>query len=178
MNVDVRCKRKYNLRNVKTVIGIDPGVTGAVAVIRGDAQCYQIQCVYDLPIKIEKKASGKIRRSIDALAFQRMIEALNKEYSIDQIICEALIPAPRSGSMQSFSMGMAQGTLTTILHLSKIPFFLVYPAKWKQSLSIPSDKIGSLKKATRIFKEDTHWKRKRDHNRAEAALLSLYGLLI
>lgn len=173
--MDVRCKRKYKLRTMK-ILGIDPGISGAIAVLTGDRTAFKIDAVHDIPIKTETRSSGKIRRAIDPLALKKIIQGID---GIDLVVCEKLIPPPGrvAGSIQCFSMGVSQGVIQSVLMLLKFDPLYIYPHRWKKTLNIPASKEGARIEACKLFKEDQFWKRKKDHNRAESALLALYGLV-
>jgi hypothetical protein len=42
---------------------------------------------------------------------------------------------------------------------------------------VPADKEAARKHAIKLFASDDHWKLKKDHNRAEAALIAAYAVL-
>ena len=158
------------------VIGIDPGVTGALAVINGsaDGSTLIVEVVHDLPVYIEKTKTGRIKRQIDPVELQNMLEQIG---FVDRVICERLNAPPGVASTIAFSLGATLATITTILRLSKTPYKLVSPNVWKRALECPADKETARLFASKIFKDSKHWARKKDHNRAEAALLGAYAVL-
>jgi crossover junction endodeoxyribonuclease RuvC len=56
-----------------------------------------------------------------------------------------------------------------------VPLYLVAPTKWKPHFSLGSDKEKARALALRLWPTSVHFGRKKDHNRAEAALLARYG---
>ena len=54
-------------------------------------------------------------------------------------------------------------------------YIQAHPSAWKRSLLVPADKGAAKARATKLFGTDKGWPREMDHNRAEAALLALYG---
>jgi crossover junction endodeoxyribonuclease RuvC len=63
-----------------------------------------------------------------------------------------------------------------VIGAAAIPLHLVTPAKWKGHLRLSSDKEQARALALRLFPAcSEHFKRKKDHGRAEAALIARYG---
>ena len=81
-------------------------------------------------------------------------------------------PPPRPGGAD----GDTAVTFATLGAL-KVPMILVTPQKWKRHFRlIGSDKEASRTMALRLFPACAeHFQRKKDHGRAEAALLARYG---
>lgn len=177
------------------VLGIDPGVTGAWAVIetgagvvspivgrsastqeRGSGNNLLIWRVGDLdttPIKLSKR----ITHRLDADKLFHLIRELGP---LDRIVVERLHASPGVTSGTAFSLGWSGGVLDAVLDLSGWPRHKILspaPATWKRALMVPADKHAARRRATTLFGTDKHWKREKDHNRAEAALLALWGAL-
>jgi crossover junction endodeoxyribonuclease RuvC len=148
------------------VIAIDPGLTGAAAVL--DTQGAIIDC-FDLPTIGE----GPQRR-IDAANFSDLI---SKHQPYAFAIVEQVGARKGQGVSSTFRFGKAYGTILGVFGARSIPVRNVSPAKWKKALGLNSD--GEVSRARAIETWPAHAKlfaRKRDHNRAEAALLGLYAL--
>ena len=76
-----------------------------------------------------------------------------------------------------FHFGQSYGTILGVIGALVIPVRRVSPAKWKKALGLNSDGETSRARAIETWPEQAHlFERKKDHNRAEAALLALYGL--
>ena len=83
---------------------------------------------------------------------------------------------PRQGVASTFKFGAPYGAVLGVLAALKIQTHLVAPAAWKKHFRLDSDKEKSRALALRTFAASPeHFSRKKDHNRAEAALLALYG---
>lgn len=156
------------------VIAIDPGLSGAIAVVSGKASALHVEAVYDLPSLAEKTSTGKTRRRIDPVALHELIQSLGKA---DRVICERMIAPPGVSGMAAFSMGATMATISTVLALSGLPLKLVSSNIWKRALDAPADKEAARQFAIRLYGTDAHWQRKKDHNRAESALIGAYGVL-
>ena len=154
------------------VMGIDPGVTGALAVIQRDASGgLTVECVHDLPTLTEVTSSGKARRRIDPEAMRAMVEAAGP---CDRTVVERLLAPPGIASTTAFSMGATAATISTVLCFAGVGHKIVAASTWKRALECPAEKEASRRHACKLFGDDAHWKRKADHNRAESAMLALW----
>jgi crossover junction endodeoxyribonuclease RuvC len=148
------------------VLAVDPGLSGAAAVLdrQGD-----IVDAFDLP------ATGEgPRRRIDTANLADLIRA-RAPYAF--AIVEQVGARPGQGVSSMFRFGQAYGTILGVIGALAIPVRHVSPAKWKRALGLNSD--GETSRARAIETWPTRadlFARKRDHNRAEAALLGVYAL--
>lgn len=156
------------------VMAIDPGVTGALAVVSYVDGELRVEAMHDLPTWSEKTSSGKTRRYIDPVALLALVQSIGP---VDRVLCERLTAPPGIASTVAFSLGATAATIGAVLKLAKLPPKLVSPVIWKRALEVPADKEAARKQACRMFKTDVPWSRKKDHNRAEAALIGAYGAL-
>jgi hypothetical protein len=109
------------------------------------------------------------------LLLARSIERLT-QMKPDLAIVELVASRPGQGVSSVFKFGCAYGSILGILAALKIRTILVSPTVWKRHFALDSDKEKSRALALRTFaKTPEHFSRKRDHGRAEAALLALYS---
>lgn len=147
------------------VLGIDPGLTGALALLNDEGQLVEVQ---DLPVM-----SGQI----DGYQLKGMIAAL----APDHAVVELLHAMPSNGSRAAFSQGDSWGAIRTAIQCARIPHTTVTPSKWKQRLGLTrgaTDKERkeiSRRRAIELYPGFGFFDRKKDHNRAEAALIATYG---
>jgi hypothetical protein len=137
-------------------IGIDPGKTGAIAVMDGDEMTVR---VYDMPGTIEEKRAilseiGSVRCAwIEKPFFPRMI-----------------------GIKNAVTIAQAYGEMKACLFYAGVPTNEVPPAAWKKHFSLSTDKDASRAYASSVFPDQSDlWARKKDDGRAEAALIAYYG---
>ncbi len=142
---------------MKIYIGIDPGVTGAIAIIYapGDMSVYDFE-------------DGDV---------------LSELIQISGTPCKAVIEKvssmPGQGVSSTFKFGTNFGQWIGRLEALGIPFDFVTPQKWKKAMfdSMPKSNVKEMSRdrARRIFPQMAEFfKRKKDHNRAEALLLAAY----
>lgn len=162
----------YRAESIKKdfIIGIDPGITGAVAVISKG----KFVAVFDFPT-LEIKVGNKLKTRIDLDALSFLIESYSKDVFV-ALIEEVGQITTKSDPFASFVFGFATGSVHGILTSNQIKIETVKPNVWKPALGLDSDKSKSISKAIALFPEaETHLKRKKDHGRAEALLLAHFA---
>jgi crossover junction endodeoxyribonuclease RuvC len=91
-------------------------------------------------------------------------------------IVERVASMPKQGVSSTFKFGAAYGAIIGILAALEIRASLVTSQTWKIYFRLDSDKEKGRALALRTFaKTPEHFSRRKDHGRAEAALLALYG---
>lgn len=140
----------------KTFIGIDPGASGALAILRGPE-------TVTVPFSAE--------------AYVELLQGVDTSNAF--AIVEHVGAMPGQGSVSTFNFGMNFGIIQGVLSALKIPYELVRPHKWKKEFSCTSDKNTSIEVAKRLFPQ-ANFKRTpkctKDHDGiAEALLLAEYG---
>jgi crossover junction endodeoxyribonuclease RuvC len=148
------------------VLGIDPGASGALALIDGNGVL--VSC-HDMPCVLSK--TGK--RRIDPAALASIMQGLG---DIDGAWIELVGPMPRDGSAGSFWFGKAAGLAEGVCAGLGVPCETVSPVVWKRRLDCPTDKHGARARATKLFGTGSAWPLAKHDGRAEAAMIALYGL--
>lgn len=162
-------------------IAIDPGVSGAIAILEDDAP----PRFYDLPI-IRRNLTKRTHTRLDGAA---LLEILRKEtevlyqYRLCAIGVEVLHAFPVNGKLSIFSMGHSMGVIESVLDIMrrshpKLIIMDLFPTEWKKFHGLKkATKEDSRQLALKLLRHDVHpdrLRRKCDHNRAEAALMALY----
>ena len=147
---------------MKTILGIDNGLSGALSFYDG-----QELLIYDIPV-----FQGEKRQSLDLQEIKRII--LNDRPAHCYI--EKLTPMPKISGLTAFSMGHSEGVMHGILSAFNIPFTFIRPAEWKKAMQCPADKDAARKRASELLPRFSHnWPLKKHDGRAESALIALYG---
>jgi crossover junction endodeoxyribonuclease RuvC len=143
------------------IMGLDPGLSGACAFFFPDA-----------PDRIVAEDMPVVAGEVDAATLAARIIQMGPGLAI----VERVASMPKQGVVSTFKFGASYGAIRGVLAALQIRTRLVAPAVWKKHFRLDSDKEKSRALALRLFpKTPEHFSRKRDHNRAEAALLALYG---
>lgn len=154
------------------ILGIDPGNTGALAVIE-IAQTPIFVGVYDFPTYV-LKAGNKNRKRLDLVGLSVLLDTYSNSSKFALI--EDVASMPGDGHVGAFSFGFATGAVHGALVMAGIKIEKVRPSIWKASLGLDADKSLSIKLAIKLFPESSkHLKRKQDHGRAEAILLAWFA---
>jgi crossover junction endodeoxyribonuclease RuvC len=173
-------------------IGIDPGVTGAVAALDGAGRIISLQ---DTPTILEK--SGKHTHRVYAEpGMASLLEGILRSDSMTCkgcgsvyrthlanqvfVMIENVHSMPKQGVASSFSFGVGYGVWRGIIAALGLPCMRVEPKVWKKAMGISSAKGKAVSKALKLFPraELGHAFRGRmiySDGRAEALLLAQYA---
>jgi len=147
------------------ILGIDPGLSGALAFMDSEL------LVYDMPT-VEISRNGKKKRQID---LQKLLSIL-KLWPVTHCYLENVNAMPGQGVSSMFQMGRGYGQIEMALAALNIPVTYITPQVWKKKMAVPKDKDGARQRASQLMPQWSHnWDLKHDHGRAEAALIALYG---
>ena len=141
--------------------GIDPGISGAIAFYAPATP----GCVdaFDLPV---------VAGVIDG----RNLASLIRKFSPDHVLIEDVHSMPKQGVSSTFKFGRAFGTAIGIVEGLGIPAAYVHASRWKRHYALDSDAEKSRRAALNHFPTShAMFARKKDHNRAEAAMLAHYA---
>ena len=146
-------------------IGIDPGLTGAVAFLR-NGEYYSL---FDIPTTL--KGSGSVKQEVEPGGLKRMfLERLEGREDV-AIALERVSAMPGQGSSSVFSFGDTYGCCRSVASLTGYPLHLVTPTTWKKHFGLGRDKDESRALASRLFPgAELHLKKHAD--RAEALLMA------
>jgi crossover junction endodeoxyribonuclease RuvC len=150
------------------IIGIDPGLSGAVALYNTETGALVVE---DIPT-LALTRGGKAKRDVNVPELARIIDAAQP----DRAFIEAVSSMPGQGVSSVFKFGEVLGIIRGCLAF--VPTASVPPAVWKRAMGIPSGsgKDASRALATNLFpRHSSLFARVKDDGRAEAALLAVYG---
>lgn len=150
------------------IIGIDPGVGGAIAVLVEN----DIPGLWDMPTM--KKGKTGNSRELNCYELHRLLETAKSEKPT--VILENVHAMPKNGSMACFSLGHTFGGIKGVIASLGYTLHLVEPRTWKKYFKLPKDKEASRSLAIRLNPHVSHQlARKKDCDRAEALLIARYG---
>jgi hypothetical protein len=145
----------------RCILGVDPGIGGAIAFYFPEAP--DRAAAEDMPV---------VDGNVDCATLGARI----RQMSPDLAIVERVASRPGQGVSSVFKFGASYGAVLGVLAALEIRTVLVTPQTWKKHFRLDSDKEKSRALALRTFaKTPEHFNRKKHHSRAEAALLALYG---
>lgn len=151
------------------VLGVDPGVRGGLAIVAvNDGIAPQIVDAIDIPVVGEGA-----KERVDAIAIREWIASHKPVHAY----IERAQAMPGQGASSGFKYGRAVGSIEAAIALSGIPLTIVEPSAWKKFHKLHGgDKEGDRQRALQLF-PTAHalLARRKDHGRADACLLALYG---
>lgn len=161
-------------------IGIDPGLTGAIAFVD-----HRSCVVVDLPT-MPLPGNGTITRKIDGHAFVQLLRRHTIPGEPVQVFVEQVgtMGGGKSGPSAQGSLMRTLGALEAVLECMRMPPQMVSPRKWKgwYGLIDPNAKDAerkraSLNKARTLYPSlhSTELRLANSHNRAEAVLIAHWG---
>jgi crossover junction endodeoxyribonuclease RuvC len=157
------------------IIGIDPGLSGAIALVRADGALVHVE---DLPIV----ATGKKSR----LDVPHLVKSLQVIDRVKVAYLENVSAMPMQGVSSSFNFGRTFGEIHGVLVALGFTVHLVTPQAWKFAVGLRSTpgadtkarKTASRELAQRLFPNRAdQFARVKDDGRAEAALIAYYGAM-
>jgi crossover junction endodeoxyribonuclease RuvC len=152
-------------------LGIDPGLSGALALL--DTETGKIT-VRDVPVH-ELKRNGKTKREIDLYALARLMDDMAKGQGTC-IVVEQVGSMPGQGVSSVFAFGKAYGILLGVAASTFCPIEFVTPQVWKRAMGVTASKDGSRAKASMLFPTySASWARVKDDGRAEAVLIAAWA---
>lgn len=133
-------------------IGVDPGASGAIAVLDEDGKFIDVFKAGDAEMDVVRNM------------------ARHEHYKMRAMI-ERVHSMPKQGVASSFKFGQSYGFLRGILTANLIPFEEVQPAKWQRAMGCRTkgDKNVTKQKAGQLFPsvKVAHWN-------ADALLIAEY----
>lgn len=161
------------------MIGVDPGLSGALAMLEEGA----LVAMADIPVMVRGKGAGAVKNEVNAAALAVLLrEWVGSERERVRFIVEQVnaMPAGSPGSRRAMgasgilSMGDTSGCIRGVIAALGCSIEWVAPATWKAYFKLRGGqdmKEAARAHAIRLFPE-ADLARKKDHNRAEAALIA------
>ena len=145
------------------IIGIDPGISGAICFFENG----KILDVIDMPTMIDGK---KNKKQVNG---SQLVNEINQRISV---VVEHVTAMPGQGVTSMFNFGQSFGVLKGICAALKLPIFFIRPTKWKKYYNlINTEKDASRTKAIETFPYiSSKLSKKKDANKADAILIASF----
>lgn len=170
-----------------SVIGVDPGTGGALALYDHVAGVLDVQ---DMPCWYMQVGSKK-RRRVDPVALLEYFE-MQKMMGATLVLIEAVGGRPRQSASGAFVFGYTAGLIYMACIACRLPIETVPPQVWKRTMRLPGKKKGEkegktpkqieteiINRADELFPDHRNkWRGPQGGyklDRAEAALLARYA---
>eukprot|EP00850_Spirogloea_muscicola_P004983 SM000022S07197 [mRNA] locus=s22:415052:417434:- [translate_table: standard] len=162
--------------DVSLLLGVDPDVSGALAVLRRHGSELLAE-VMDVPF-VKVKVGQTIRRRHDAPSIVAMLQQLNAPQGTLAYVEQGL-PFPKDGKQGWYGAGYGYGMWIGCLTAAGFKVVPIPASVWKKTMGIAGrqfTKDDSRLMACSLFPTiATQLKRKKDHGRAEALLIAAFG---
>ena len=153
------------------IIGIDPGISGAICFFEEG----QVNEIIDMPVMADGK---KNKRQINGpQIYNEILERINNFQKKDiTVVIEQVSAMPGQGVTSMFNFGQSFGVLKGICSAMQLSMFFIRPAKWKKYFGlIKTEKDASRTKVIEIFPYiSSELSRKKDSNKADAVLIASF----
>lgn len=154
------------------VLGCDPGIHGALAVL--DSKTGQFN-VYDIPVHTLRTTTGKTRSELDLASLVYWITDIAVQ--IDHVFIEKVATRPGEGSVSSFRFGFATGAVHGICSALALPVTQVAPQAWQKTQGVASGPDAARQRVSQLYPDSANLvARKKDQHRADAILIARHGL--
>ncbi len=148
------------------ILGIDPGLTGGLALI--DTTDWTLS-ILDMPQEVGKAG----RKGVSPTMTAQAIAAAGADY----VFCEDVWSSPQAGVASSFAFGRSLGIVLGAAAATSA-LTMIKPTVWKSALQVPRHKNQARARAVQLFPSAASlFARVKDDGRAEAALIAFWGLL-
>ena len=154
------------------IFGIDPGQTGAIAVLHDG----EVKQVIDMPTTARLHGKGQ---QVDAYTLTSELLAAASGHNQRRAIIEAVSAMTGQGVSSTFRFGEALGVVLGVLGALQIPVSWASPVRWKKAAGL----YGKDKDAARTLALQLHPEagdmltRKKDIGRADAICIAHFGSL-
>ncbi len=159
------------------IIGVDTGISGYISLYDSISQtvtCHQFP--YYWSTLAGKTRNGKLKRR-RKINYTDLVELLHsfKKHGVKEIYIEKVHALPRDGASAAFTFGEVYGATVAASVALNYEVCLVSPQAWKKHFNlIGTEKTASVNLAADIFGQE-QFKFKKDHNKADSALIACYG---
>ena len=151
------------------IIGIDPGLSGAIAILENN----KVLNIFEMPVMSEGKKNKRQLNSAQLVKLLKENILKNEEVSV---VVEQVNAMPGQGVTSMFNFGQTFGAIKGVCAALSLPIFFVRPSKWKKHFElINSSKDSSRTKAIEMYpllSDDLS--KKKDVNKSDAILIARY----
>tara|TARA_Y100001958_G_C20913634_1_gene330756 strand:- start:35 stop:526 length:492 start_codon:yes stop_codon:yes gene_type:complete len=151
------------------IIGIDPGLSGAIAVVQNN----KVLAIYDMPVMAEGK---KNKKQLNSAQLVNIIKENTENDDEIVVVVEQVNAMPGQGVTSMFNFGQTFGAIKGICAALELPIFFIRPSKWKKHFElINSSKDSSRTKVIEMYPSlANQLSKKKDVNKSDAILIARF----
>jgi crossover junction endodeoxyribonuclease RuvC len=148
------------------VIGIDPGINGAIAIFHDGV----LLSIVDMPT-VEVASGKSMKRHISAALLRDILDG----YPHLHVVIEKVGAMPGQGVTSMFNFGRSAGIIEGVVAGLKLSSTYVTPNMWTKFVGRAAGKDASRMRAMELFPTRFElFKRAKDDGRADAALIAYW----
>ena len=164
-------RRIPNLPRPDYVLGVDPGIKGALALVR--AEGFGIESIHDTPVTDGRVDPAKLALIVGMCQLRGSVVAA----------VELVSSLPRQSG--AFNFGVSAGCVHGVLGALGVPMSLVSPGVWKPAMGLrrglnesqAQNKTRARSLAIKLWPEKaSEFARVKDDGRAESVLIARYHI--
>ena len=151
------------------IIGIDPGLSGGIAVLENN----KVLNIFDMPVMSEGK---KNKRQLNSAQLVVLIKENIRPHEEVVVVVEQVNAMPGQGVTSMFNFGQTFGAIKGVCAALELHIFFVRPSKWKKHFElINSSKDSSRTKAIEMYPSlSSQLAKKKDVNKSDAILIARF----
>ena len=151
------------------VVGIDPGLSGAIAILENN----KVLNIFDMPVMAEGK---KNKRQLNSAQLVNIIKDSTRPDAEIAVVVEQVNAMPGQGVTSMFNFGQTFGAIKGVCAALELPIFFVRPSKWKKHFElINSSKDSSRTKVIEMYPSlSSQLAKKKDVNKSDAILIARF----
>ena len=151
------------------IIGIDPGLSGAIAILENN----KVLKIFDMPVMSEGK---KNKRQLNSAQLVKLLSDYISDKDEVSVVVEQVNAMPGQGVTSMFNFGQTFGAIKGICAALELPIFFVRPSKWKKHFElINSSKDASRTKVIEMYPTlSDELSKKKDVNKSDAILIARF----
>ena len=151
------------------IIGIDPGLTGAIAILEDK----KVTNLLDMPVMAEGK---KNKRQLNSAQLVNIIKENTLKEEEIVVVVEQVNAMPGQGVTSMFNFGQTFGAIKGVCAALELPIYFVRPSKWKKYFElINSSKDSSRTKTIEMYPTlSNQLSKKKDVNKSDAILIAKF----
>ena len=152
------------------IVGIDPGLTGAIAILDNK----KVISLFDMPVMTEGK---KNKRQLNSAQLVNILSEYKKRKDDEvSVVVEQVNAMPGQGVTSMFNFGQTFGAIKGVCAAMGLPIFFVRPSRWKKHFElINASKDSSRTKAIEMYPSlSNQLTKKKDVNKSDAILIARF----
>lgn len=159
------------------ILGIDPGLTGAITLMIPAAAGAVYADIRDMPT-VELQRGGKAKNQVSPQLLTKLILNLGSSSGADitGAFIEQVGAMRGQGVTSMFSFGRSLGIVEGVLAALDIPISYVTPQTWQKFCGVGKGDDAGRARALQLYPTlAEQLARKKDHGRADSLLIAHYG---